>query len=368
MTYSVLSMFSGGGGLDLGFEAEGFAHAEAVELNPWAVDTLRKNRPEWNPIEADVHEWDPCGAADVLIAGPPCQGFSLGGNRRAADDRNGLFRQVIRVAERVKPRAVLIENVLNLRTMADPVTKRPFAEQIATELEAVGYRVVYDVFRVANYGVPQTRRRFVFVAIRNDHPDVYRLPNPGPATPVGPYIADLGQDGGAGLPNHDPVWGFNSSVHVATGDPVGADDPVLPVRFSRTASDGNPIRSYDVPFPAVDTATVWGWAQGDVRAKRVEKDRSSGTYIRNPDATVRLWRITASRLRAFTHREYARLQTFPDDWEFVGHNKRDVHLQIGNAVPVEFARRLAGSVRIALQRADGTADPADADSEPLRLF
>jgi DNA (cytosine-5)-methyltransferase 1 len=366
--YSVVSMFTGAGGLDLGFEREGFRHLEAVEWAPWAVETLRKNRPEWNPVQADVHDWDPSpSACDVLIGGPPCQGFSLGGNRVAADDRNGLFRQTIRVAAQLRPRAVVIENVLNLRTMTDPDTGRPFALQIAHELENLGYDVLFDVFKVAHYGVPQTRRRFVFVGFLGGRPPSYQLPAPGPVTPIRPFVYDLAQGGGADLPNHAPAWGFKSAVHVETGGDFDPATEVVPVRFSRTASDGNPIRSFDEPFPAIDTATVWGWAQGNVRAARHEKDRSTGKHIRNPTATVTLWRVAASRLRSLTHREYARLQTFPDDWVFLGNNKRDIHLQIGNAVPVEFARQVARSVRLALEAKDA-ARPFEHDSSQLRLY
>lgn len=366
--YSVVSMFTGAGGLDLGFDQEGFRHLEAVDLNPWAIDTLRKNRPEWNPINADVHDWTPgTDSCDVLLAGPPCQGFSLGGNRVAADDRNKLFREVVRAAHTLKPRIVLIENVLNLRTMTDPDTGRPFAQQIAHELERAGYTVLYDVFKVAHHGVPQTRRRFVFVAFRGRFPDGYRLPAPTAATPIRPFIYDLAQGGGAGLPNHDPEWGFRSSVHVETGQPFDPAEEVVPVRFSRTASDGIPIRSFDQPFPAIDTATVWGWAQGHITAGRFEKDRANGKHIRNPDAIVTLWRVTASRLRSFTHREYARLQTFPDDWVFLGGNKRDVHLQVGNAVPVMFARRWARNLRQALVAIDEGRPVAD-DEGRLALF
>lgn len=369
MSYSVLSMFSGAGGLDLGFEAAGFVHTEAVELNPWAVDTLRKNRPSWNPAEADVHDWAPTvSEADVLIAGPPCQGFSLGGNRRAADDRNGLFRQVIRVAKEIRPRAIVIENVLNLRTMTDPSSGRPFAVQIAHEIGELGYQVEFDVFRVCEYGVPQTRRRFVFVAFRGEAPPGYRLPRGGSNTGARVFLEDLGRGGGSELPNHDPVWGFKSVVHTETGEAFSLDEAPRPVRFSRTASDGNPVRNLDEPFPAIDTATIWGWAQGNVQARRVEKDRAGGKHIRNPNATVTLWRIQASRLRAFTHREYARLQTFPDDWEFVGGNKRDVHLQIGNAVPVRFAARIAQSVQMGLDALDHNRSCAGEDAVDLRLF
>lgn len=368
MTYSVLSIFSGAGGLDLGFEVEGFEHLEAVELNRWCVDTLRKNRPSWNPVEADVQLWKPSAKeVDVLIAGPPCQGFSLGGHRQAADDRNGLFREVIRVAKESRPRAIVIENVLNLRTMSDPTTGRPFAAQIAHELAAIGYSVDFDVFKVAHYGVPQTRRRFVFVAFRGDMPEGYCLPSGGAITAARPFLEDLGNGRGIGLPNHDPKWGFKSSVHVSTGDSINPTDEVRPVRFSRTASDGNPIRDLAEPFPAVDSATIWGWAQGNVRAQRFAKDRSTGKHIRNPSATVTLWRIQASRLRSFTDREYARLQTFPDEWEFVGGNKRDVHLQIGNAVPVKFAERVARSIRLGLEAIDHRRPFMDPAAD-LRLF
>ena len=76
-------------------------------------------------------------------------------------------------------------------------------------------------------------------------------------------------------------------------------------------------------------------------------------FVRNPDSTAKLWRVSASRLRPFTAREYARLQTFPDDWVFTGNNKREVQLQIGNAVPVIFAKKIAESIREALELFDG---------------
>ncbi len=373
MTYSVLSLFCGGGGLDLGFEQVGFQHIETIDLDPWSIKTLKKNRPTWSALEGDVREYSPQlrGDVDVLIAGVPCQGFSLGGNRNPADERNTLFREVIRIARKVRPRIVLIENVLNLRTMLVPGTREPFSEHIAAGLREIGYSVVHDIFKVCHYGVPQTRRRFVFVGVRGRLPAGYRLPAPGPVTSIRPFLSDLGLGRGVGLPNHDPKWGFRSAVHEETGAPFDPNEHAVPVRFSRTGSDGNPVRSLDEPFPAVDTATVWGWAQGNIQATRVEKDRKTEKFIRNPDSTVTLWRIRASRLRTFTHREYARLQTFPDDWEFVGSNKRSIHLQIGNAVPVKFAAILGRNVSELLDAVRlgrpfaGTGTPPGAQ---LRLF
>ncbi|GAA1338244.1 DNA cytosine methyltransferase [Saccharothrix algeriensis] len=367
MSYTVLGMFSGAGGLDLGFEQAGFDHVGAVEWDPWAVATLRRNRPAWHVDQADAREWDFGERADVLVAGPPCQGYSLGGHRRAADKRNDLYEQVLRIAATTRPRAVVIENVLNLRTLVHPETGRFFNDQIAHDLTRLGYEVFHDVFRMDGFGVPQTRRRWVFVAFRGSAPAGYGLPRATGTETVRKWLWDLGQGGGAGLPNHHPKWGFQSSVHVATGNGFDASEAAVIVRFSRTASDGNPVRSFDLPFPAVDTGTIWGWAQGAVSAARFEVDRSSAKNVRNPESTVKLWRIQASRLRAMTHRELARLQTFPDDWEFVGGSaNRDVQMQVGNAVPVEFARRLGSNVRAALSCLDRGRAFDNAD-QPVQL-
>ncbi|WP_137295359.1 DNA cytosine methyltransferase [Nocardioides dongxiaopingii] len=342
-------MFSGAGGLDLGFEEAGFQHLGAMDWDPWSVATMRYNRPDWCVDEADAREWEFSGPADVLIAGPPCQGYSLGGNRKAGDERNDLYEQVLRVAKESQPRVIVIENVLNLRTIVHPVTGRAFDKQIEFDLTSLGYEVHRAVFRMDGFGVPQTRRRWLFVAFRGRGPQGYHLPVADESESVRKWIWDLGQGGGSGLPNHDPKWGFKSRVHVETGEQFDPAEPAVIARFSRTASDGNPIRSFDTPFPAVDTATIWGWAQGNVRAERVLPDRTTAKGVRNRASKVPLWRIEASRLRAMTHRELARLQTFPDDWTFVGGTaSRSVHMQVGNAVPVEFARRLGANVSRAL--------------------
>jgi len=352
--YTALGLFAGAGGLDLGFELAGFSHTEANDILPFAAETLKLNRPHWNVVQGDVREYTPSfrKGLDVLLAGFPCQGFSLGGKRDPNDVRNQLYREVIRIAKLMKPRAIVMENVLNLRTMVHPETQRPFADQIVDELAAIGYSTRSAFFRVSEHGVPQTRRRFVFVAFRGDFNEHFEFPAAQGNTASGPFLKDLVQSLSSDLPNHDPQWGFASQVHTVSGGRVRADDPIVPIRISRTASDGNPLRSFDEPFPAIDTATVWGFAQGDVRAERVAKDRRAEKFIRNPNADVTLWRITAKRMRTFTPREYARLQTFPDDWTFVGGNKREFQLQIGNAVPVAFAKAVAMSVRQALELED----------------
>jgi DNA (cytosine-5)-methyltransferase 1 len=247
---------------------------------------------------------------------------------------------------------VLIENVLNLRTMKSPETNRPFNEQIIREFEQIGYHVFHDIFKVCYYGVPQTRRRFVFIAFREKSPLGYYLPPPGEITTIREFLYDLAQGKVTDLPNHYPQWGFNSKVHRQTGELFDLREEVVPVRLSRTASDGHPIRSFDAPFPAIDTATIWGWAQGNLVADRYPKDPPLTPSAKASKGGERLWRVSASRIRSFSDREYARLQTFPDDWVFMGKTKRDIHLQIGNAVPVEFAKVLADNIKKALECLD----------------
>lgn len=359
--YTFLSLFSGAGGLDLGFDLAGFIHTQSSDILSCAVTTLKCNRPGWDVLNCDVRDYTPDfrQGLDVLLAGFPCQGFSLGGRRNANDPRNSLYKEVIRIAAVMNPRVIVMENVLNLRTMADPDTHRPVAAQIANELYKIGYHTKFQSFRMSEYGVPQTRRRFIFIAYKDNRLDAFAFPPPGKETSIRNFLSDLAQDTTIKLPNHNPTWGFDSHVHTETHEAFDENSQVLPVRLSRTASDGNPVRTFDTPFPAVDTATVWGWAQGHVQARRVEKERQGGTalFVRNPNSKARLWRISASRLRPFTAREYARLQTFPDDWLFTGKNKRELQLQIGNAVPVVFAKKIATAVRDALKTADGKKKP-----------
>src|SRR5947208_2568557 len=110
---------------------------ETVEWDPWCVKTLRHNRPTWRIFDRDVKSYRPHTRTrpDILVAGPPCQGFSLGGNRREHDFRNSLYKEVLRLADLVKPRVVLIENVLNVRVMRSPVTGVAFLQANGSGVE-----------------------------------------------------------------------------------------------------------------------------------------------------------------------------------------------------------------------------------------
>lgn len=368
--YTFLGLFSGAGGLDLGFEKAGFIHTESSDILDYAVNTIKQNRPNWDVLHCNVRDYKPSyrNGLDVLLAGFPCQGFSLGGNREETDERNTLYKEVIRIAKAMQPRVIVMENVLNLRTMKHPETGKPFATQIANELSAIGYTTKFDFFRVSEHGVPQTRRRFIFIAYKGDTLMHFRFPVPGKDTAIKDFIFDLAQDLTIQLPNHNPEWGFKSYAHTETGEAFKESEFAIPIRLSRTASEGNPIRDFNSPFPAIDTATVWGWALGNVVAERIDKDRENAMYVRNPNSTAKLWRLKASKIRPFTAREYARIQTFPDDWIFYGNNKRELQLQIGNAVPVIFAKRIAMKVRQALEVLDGQREIMVEVGEQMKLF
>ncbi|HRH39858.1 MAG TPA: DNA (cytosine-5-)-methyltransferase, partial [Flavobacteriales bacterium] len=202
--YTSLGLFAGAGGLDLGFESEGFIHTEANEILAYATATLKHNRPDWHVVHDDVRGYTPSfkTGLDVLLAGFPCQGFSLGGNRDPHDERNTLYREVLRIAKRMKPRVIVMENVLNLRTMVHPETGRPFAQQIIDELRAVGYSTQCAFFRVSGHGVPQTRRRFVFVAFRGKYNPYFAFPVAEGVTTSGPFLSDLVSGVSNGLGNH----------------------------------------------------------------------------------------------------------------------------------------------------------------------
>jgi DNA (cytosine-5)-methyltransferase 1 len=363
--YTYSSYFCGAAGLDLGFEKEKFTHIYSSDIDLACTKTIKHNRKKWNVECADIREIDATDYhSDVVLAGFPCQGFSLGGNRNIEDPRNQLFKQAIRIVQESKPKIVVFENVLNLRTMTFN-EEESAAETIANALTSIGYEVHYDFFKVSYFGVPQTRRRFIFIAFRDGAPKNYFLPQQDEKeTSIKNYLEDLALDSlktypkKLELPNNEYNWGFKSNVHTSRFDDIKGQKikKIFPVRLSRTASDGNPIRDFDKPFQAIDTGTIWGWGAGEITAERHIIDRENSKNVRNKNSKQPLWRIEADCLRRFSNRELARLQTFPDDWEFIGIAANDIQKQIGNAVPVEFSRRIAENVKKALIAIDEGED------------
>lgn len=311
-TYNVVDLFSGCGGLSLGFKRANYRSLLAVEIDPDAAATYRRNFPEaivYNDlietltdaelrvlIKDDVH---------VLCAGFPCQGFSVAGARDPRDKRNELFHQVVRCAAALRPWFIVLENVPGVVTMS----KGRVFEAIRSEFAAAGYPGMATlVLESADYGVPQYRPRTIFIANR------FGLPNPFPKplrepehhASIEAAIEDLKLVPRHGVPNHD--WTYHS--------------PEMEQRLAEVEPGGSLYDSY---------TDAWKRQYRGVPSMTV-KENHGGTHIH--------YELN----RTLSARELARLQTFPDDFLFEGRMKR-VMFQVGNAVPALLAEHIALALR-----------------------
>lgn len=305
----VLSLFSGAGGLDLGFELAGAQTVVCVDNDPEACKTLRFNRPGWNVFEGDIREYEPdVNNIDIVIGGPPCQGFSSAGKGNPDDPRNFLWREYFRVVEAVRPRAMVLENVSALTHGRNG----DHLNGIIEALENIGYNFDMGVLNAADFGVPQARRRLIVIGLRDGYPT---LPAPTVETPmtVKEAIGDL-----ENAP-YDPLFSHVPPKHA----------PHVAERWSRLAP---------------------GEVDPNYRRGRLDYDRPSmtiragGGYGPRGDHLAGFHPpIHPSRPRQLTVREAARLQSFPDEWILQG-SKTAQGRQIGNAVPVKLAEAIARHV------------------------
>jgi len=320
--YTDIELFAGAGGLALGLEKAGFHHVALNELIKDACDTLRRNRPGWNVLEGDVAgiSFEAYrGQVDMVSGGFPCQAFSYAGKKLGFEDTRGtLFYQFARVVKEVQPMIFLGENVRGLiehnngRTMAT----------IKDVIQELGYTLVEPRFlKAIFYMVPQKRERLFLVGIRNDLADRLTFSWPSPykriltlrdALKAGElYPTDVPDSPGQKYPQR--------KREILSHVPQGGYWRDLPVDLQKEYMKG----SFNLP----------GGKTG--MARRLSWDEPSLTLTCAP-AQKQTERCHPEETRPLTTREYARVQTFPDDWEFVG--KMDsVYKQIGNAVPVNLA-------------------------------
>lgn len=286
-----LSLFSGAGGFDCGFTAGGFQIHAAVEADKACVATLRLNMPHTCIHAGPIQDYDPVENFDAIIAGPPCQGFSMLGRRDVHDPRNQLLNEIVRIAATANPRLVIVENVLGITTLQASKTLT-FADRFERNLRAQDYNTTRWTLDASVYGVPQTRMRTFLIGVR------------ARACPS-PPIADL-------LP---------MPIKAVLTPP---EPEALLVRRGQPRMRRNPVSSLDRPMGTLTTTEQWAWAHGEYHATRVNG----------------LWQNIAERFTPLTNSEYARLQTFPAHWQFAG-KPSVVRRQIGNAVPPAFAMRIA---------------------------
>lgn len=336
--YSFIDLFSGAGGLLRGFMDAGFDPVFSVEMWKPAVETHIKNYPNVELRSVDIRTITNeelgkyAGHVDVIVGGPPCQGFSTIGKRLVKDPRNELVFEFIRFVDVIRPKVFLMENVKGLLSSDGGRTK----EAIENEYRAIGYSVLSKVLCAADYGVPQLRNRVFFLGVRNDlliepsFPAVTHTKD-NYAT-VGDAINDLlGKENE--VPNHVPmkhnriVEGRISCIREGEGIPTeGLPEDVA--RGSRSDYRDNTIKNFSHVY------------------KRLSRFRPATTMVPGHNA----FPLHPVANRSLTVREAARIQTFPDDVIFYG-TRQDQCIQVGNAVPVKLAKILAGHIQTILNNA-----------------
>lgn len=334
--YKFVDLFSGAGGLLRGFLDAGFCPVFSVEMWDPAVQTHKNNYPTVPLIERDIRTIDNteitqyAGTIDVIVGGPPCQGFSTIGKRLVKDPRNELVFEFVRFVETIKPKIFLMENVRGLLSSDGGKTK----EAIENEFRAIGYNVKSKVLCAADYGVPQIRNRIFFIGVRNDYSLEPDFPEPlySKATylTVGDAINDLiGKENI--IPNHVPMK-HNKTVEgriacIKEGEGIPKEGlPETVSHGSRSDYKNNEIKNFSHVY------------------RRLSRFKPATTMVPGHNA----FPLHPTENRSLTVREAARIQTFPDDVVFCG-TRQDQCIQVGNAVPVQLAFVLATHIKEMLQ-------------------
>jgi DNA (cytosine-5)-methyltransferase 1 len=341
---TAISLFTGAGGLDYGFEAAGFRTAVALEIDPRCCETLRHNRA-WPVIERDIAsvpteellctaKLEP-GEADVLIGGPPCQPFSksgfwaTGAAKRLNDPRATTLERYLRVLAEARPRAFLLENVEGLRFRGKDEGLRLIQARLAAinETQRTRYRVSIATLNAADYGVPQLRRRVLVVGSRDGLP--FDFPRP---THIDPVAADWADNRPRYMTAWDALHDIPAYIDAAT-QVKGKWAELLP-----TIPEGS---NYLWHTERGGGEPLFGWRRRYWSfLLKLAKDQPSWTIQAQPGPATGPFHWDDRRL---TMREMARLQTFPRDVEIAG-SISDAQMQLGNAVPSLLAEVIARSI------------------------
>jgi DNA (cytosine-5)-methyltransferase 1 len=304
MKLTSLEMCAGAGGQALGLERAGFSHEGLIELDKQACATLRLNRPKWSVYEADLKTFDgrPFNGVDLLAGGLPCPPFSVAGKRLGKKDERNLFCVAIRLVDEIRPRAVMIENV---RGILGPKFEN-YRFYIASQLKKLGYESRWHLLNASDFGVSQFRPRAVFVAIEKDKADRFDWPAPLKAEPlsVGGCLYDLMA---AKKWRRAKAWQEKASA-------------VAPAIVGGSKKHGGPDLG--------PTGAKKAWAALGVNGNLIAAEAPERDFVGKPPLTVRM---------------VARLQGFPDKWQFSG-GKTQAYRQVGNAFPPPVAQAVAEKI------------------------
>ncbi len=366
---TAISLFTGAGGLDLGFEAAGFETGVAVEMDADAVQTIRANR-DWPVLDRDIHATSSGellkaaklkeGDADVLIGGPPCQPFSKAGywasgdSLRLDDPRAGTIGAYLRVLRDTLPRAFLLENVPGLAYRG----KSEGLELIQRTIDRINgerdtkYRLQVAQLNAADYGVPQLRQRVFVVGCREGKE--FRFP-----TPTHQPLPEEGQECVPGFPTYTTAWD-------ALGDLEDDEDSELRMtgKWAGLLPSIPEGENYLWHTSRGGGLELFGWRRRFWSfLLKLAKAKPSWTIQAQPGPAIGPFHWKSRRLSA---RELCRLQTFPDTYQIVG-DLRATQRQVGNAVPSALAEVLALAIRSQIlgDRIETTATLVPALRKPI---
>lgn len=314
--YTSIELFAGAGGTALGFENAGIKHVLLNEFDKSCVATLKKNMPDWNVVHDDVKnldftEWK--DKVDIVQGGFPCQAFSYAGKKRGFEDARGtLFYEFARCVKEVNPKIAMGENVKGLLRHDDGRT----LETMVAILEDLGYNVKYKVIKAQYLDVPQKRERLIIIGVRKDLDMPILFPKEKD------YTISI-KEALAGCPVSPGQQYPEKKKKILSLIPPGGYWRNLPIELQKEYMG----KSF----------YMGGGKTG--MARRLSWDEPSLTLTCAP-AQKQTERCHPSETRPLTVREYARIQTFPDDWEFVG-SQAAQYKQIGNAVPVNLGYHIA---------------------------
>lgn len=328
-TYKSIELFAGAGGLAIGLEKAGFHSVLLNEWDKYACATLRKNRPEWNIIEGDICNIDFSpykGKIDLLSGGFPCQAFSYAGKGEGFNDIRGtMFFQFARAIKEVQPKVILGENVKGLLSH----DKGRTIATIKKTIQELGYKLIEPkVLNAMNYNVPQKRERIIIIGVRNDLAENIQFEWPKTHHRI-MTMADALKKGEL----------YDCDVPKS----IGQEYPERKKKVLELVPQGGCWRHLpdDVAREYMKKSYFLGGGKTGM-ARRLGWDEPSLTLTCSPSQN-QTERCHPEETRPLTVREYARIQTFPDDWSFEG-SMSNQYKQIGNAVPVNLAYAVSKSL------------------------
>lgn len=311
MALTSIEICAGAGGQALGLEQAGFEHVSLVELDAAACQTLRINRHHWHVTEGDLHHYsaEKWKGVELLAGGVPCPPFSKAGKQLGSEDERDLFPEAIRLVSECNPQAVMLENV---RGLLDSVFDA-YRAKIISDLKKLGYVAEWRLLNASDFGVPQLRPRVVFVALKKGAAEYFKWPSAQASPPptVGEVLFDLMASNG---------WRGAQQWRERACD-------IAPTLVGGSKKHGGPDLG--------PTRAKKAWASIGVDGMGIADIAPAEDFIGIPRLTVRMT---------------ARIQGFPDHWQFSG-KKTAAYRQVGNAFPPPVAHAVGMQIQAALDAA-----------------